>query len=514
MTPTPPAKRLFRVSGLYLLAVLGIYATTACAWLILWRVMDNRSNDKDHSMRSQVGVLWGGEHSQIAPELTLHKIEPPASAVSAAKATSPVPAATPAVTPAVTPGTRVTQAAAAVPVIKDPSPSVAPFLAAWASKVPPACRPEVQLKAQRTRADVRLDLGQRRKGLLWYSTYRVRFTGQYTFKNTTACPREATLWIPFPARGAVYDEFTLTHAGKEVPVEVTSRDREPGAAAALTLRPGEARTFTVSYNSRGLDKWSYFFGKNTARAKDFKLKVATNFEKIDFPEGTLSPTRKKRTSEGWALTWQFGNILADTNIAVGLPHKINPGPLAAQISLFAPVSLGFFFFVLLLVSVIKQVRLHPVHYGMLAAAFFAFHLLLAYMVDHVPLWVAFSISSVTSVGLVVSYLRLAVGSRFAMLWAGGAQMVYLILFSLAFFLEGYTGLTITIFSVLTLFVVMQLTGRIDWSRRAGQSGPGDHPDAEVYPGSSFADGDAAAAATPAVADPAAAASASAFSRVS
>ena len=499
MTPTPPAKRPFRVSGLYLLAVLGIYATTACAWLILWRVMDNRSNDKDYSMRSQVGELWGGEHSQIAPELTLHKIEPPPPA---ANATSPAPAVTPA--SAVTPA----------PVNKASS-APAPAPAASDSKVPPACRPEVQLKPQRTRADVRLDLGQRRKGLLWYSTYRVRFTGQYTFKNTTACRREATLWIPFPARGAVYDEFTLTHAGKEVPVEVTTRDREPGAAAALTLRPGEVRTFTVSYNSRGLDKWSYFFGKNTARAKDFKLKVATNFEQIDFPEGTLSPSRKERTDEGWALTWQFGNILADANIAVGLPHKINPGPLAAQISLFAPVSLGFFFFVLLLVSVIKQVRLHPVHYGMLAAAFFAFHLLLAYMVDHVPLWVAFSISSVTSVGLVVSYLRLAVGSRFAMLWAGGAQMVYLILFSLAFFLEGYTGLTITIFSVLTLFVVMQLTGRIDWSRRVGKPGPGDHPDAEVYPGSSVADGEAAVAANLAAVDPTAAApSAPAFSRVS
>ena len=92
--------------------------------------------------------------------------------------------------------------------------------------------------------------------------------------------------------------------------------------------------------------------------------------------------------------------------------------------------------VLLLVSVIKQVRLHPVHYGMLAAAFFAFHLLLAYMVDHVPLWIALTVSAVTSVGLVVSYLRLAVGPRFAMLWAGGAQMVYLVLFSLAFLLPG------------------------------------------------------------------------------
>jgi len=32
----------------------------------------------------------------------------------------------------------------------------------------------------------------------------------------------------------------------------------------------------------------------------------------------------------------------------------------------------------------------------------------------------------------------------------------------AFFFEGYTGLTITLGAVLTLFVLMQLTARVDW----------------------------------------------------
>jgi hypothetical protein len=36
------------------------------------------------------------------------------------------------------------------------------------------------------------------------------------------------------------------------------------------------------------------------------------------------------------------------------------------------------------------------------------------------------------------------------------------LFSLALFNEGFSGLAITIGSILTLFVTMQLTARIDW----------------------------------------------------
>ena len=44
-----------------------------------------------------------------------------------------------------------------------------------------------------------------------------------------------------------------------------------------------------------------------------------------------------------------------------------------------------------------------------------------------------------------------------------AQLVYLVLFSYAFFFKGFTGLAITIGAIATLFAVMQMTGRIRWS---------------------------------------------------
>ena len=67
------------------------------------------------------------------------------------------------------------------------------------------------------------------------------------------------------------------------------------------------------------------------------------------------------------------------------------------------------------------------------------------------------------------------------------------LFSLAFFMEGYTGLTITIFSILTLFVVMQLTAHIDWSTKFGKPTPTSFspppprppPDPQIHPVSSI-----------------------------
>ena len=118
---------------------------------------------------------------------------------------------------------------------------------------------------------------------------------------------------------------------------------------------------------------------------------------------------------------------------------------------------------MLIITTMRGIDLHPMNYFFLAAAFFSFHLLLAYLVDHISIHASFAIAAAVSVFLVVSYLRLVVGIRFASREAALAQFIYLVMFSYAFFLQGFTGLAITIGSVLTLFVVMQVTGRIRWA---------------------------------------------------
>src|SRR5260221_6583524 len=116
-----------------------------------------------------------------------------------------------------------------------------------------------------------------------------------------------------------------------------------------------------------------------------------------------------------------------------------------------------------IITTLRVIDLHPMNYFFLATAFFALHLLLAYLVDRMSIHLAFGICSLISISLVVSYLRLVVGIRFAAVEAGLAQFIFLVLFSYAFFYKGITGLVVTIGSILPLFVVMQMTGRIRWA---------------------------------------------------
>jgi inner membrane protein involved in colicin E2 resistance len=319
----------------------------------------------------------------------------------------------------------------------------------------------ITLPLEQTRANAALRLDYRKKGLLWYSTYQVDFSGAYRFSNPSDQPQGVTFRMRLPARQAVYDD--LNFSVNDVSVATTSEKND--AVATIQLQPHETAALRVAYRSHGLDNWSYGFGDEVTQVKDFQLHVTTNFPGFDLLENTLSPSEEIRQPSGWDLVWNYKNLVSGYHVGIALPQKLQPGPLAGRISYFAPVSLLFFFFALFLLTTVRGIELHPMNYFFLACAFFSFHLLMAYLVDHVSIHVAFVICSAVSIALLLSYLRLVAGMRAALLEAGLAQFVYLVLFSYAFFFEGFTGLAITIGAILTLFIAMQTTARIQWAER-------------------------------------------------
>ncbi len=267
--------------------------------------------------------------------------------------------------------------------------------------------------------------------------------------------------MKFPAQKAIYDGLEMKI--NDHPVALATD--EQSTAGRATIEPGETARLHVAYRSQGLDSWRYQLADGVAQARDFTLTMQTDFRDIDFADDTLSPTSKQMIPGGWQMTWQYSNLVSGFQIGMTMPQKLQPGPLAGEISYAAPVSLFFFFFLMFIITTLRNIDLHPMNYFFLATAFFAFHLLLAYLVDHISIHGAMVLASMVSVALVVSYLRLVVGLRFAALEAGTAQFIYLVLFSYAFFWKGFTGLAITVIAIITLFVVMQVTGRIRWSER-------------------------------------------------
>ncbi|MGH9710846.1 MAG: inner membrane CreD family protein, partial [Candidatus Acidiferrales bacterium] len=272
--------------------------------------------------------------------------------------------------------------------------------------------------------------------------------------------QDVTLCFPLPTKQAIYDDVRMT--ANDQPLQLTTTKGILSGRTAVAAR--NRVVLQVSYHSQGLDTWQYNLGDEVTEVKNFSLTMRTHFGGFDFPENALSPTEESKSGDGWELKWDYRSLLSGFQIGMRMPEKVQPGPLAGRISYFAPVSLLFFFFVVFILTMLRGIEFHPMNYFFLACAFFAFHLLLAYLVDHISIHGAFVICSTVSLFLVWSYLRLVIGTRFAM-EAGVAQFAYLILFSYAFFFQGFTGLTITIGAILTLFSVMQATAEIRWTEK-------------------------------------------------
>lgn|GEM_PF-3320186 len=143
----------------------------------------------------------------------------------------------------------------------------------------------------------------------------------------------------------------------------------------MPVKQGDKLDFRVGYKSRGSQEWSYKPAQGVQRHENFALSMRTNFGAIDFPQSTLSPTKRSGDSTGWALDWGFRNTITGQGIGMTMPAHIQPGELAAALSFSAPVSLLFFFVVLFVLATLRELDIQPINYLFISCAFFAFHLL-------------------------------------------------------------------------------------------------------------------------------------------
>lgn len=405
---------------LRLFGILSVFVLALLAWLTLGGVTHGRSSSQEFGLEGRVADLWGSPQLQRAPSFTLEWDETTWDVRQTTDSRGRV------------------------------STSRTPLVVHHTAPASPAS----------TRVDVNLGLDERRKGLMWFPLYNVEFDGRWTYVHHGP-PRTLALQFPFPDSRGLYDGFRFVINGEDVAQNLRPADGQVSTSVAVA--EGDTITLETHYRSRGMSSWTYQPTEGVGQVEDFALNLHTDFATIDYPAMAMSPTTRTRTDTGWDLDWTFDRLVTGYGIGMVMPTHIQPGELASALSFSAPISLGLFFLWVYVLGLLKGIEIHPVNYLFIAAGFFAFNLLFAYTADHLDLEWAFAVASVVSVVLVASYLRLVVGARFALLEAGIAQLLYQVGFGVAHFFDGYTGLTITLLGIVTLFALMQLTGRLRWA---------------------------------------------------
>jgi inner membrane protein involved in colicin E2 resistance len=410
-----------------LLGIMAVFTTAAFGWLILGAVMSSRTGDQRSTLEGRVADLWGSPQAQAAPTFELHWTE-----------------------------------------LETKSEQITDSVGHTSTKKTVESVQRVQVvDPVRSRLMVNLHLDQRRKGLLWFPLYDVAFQGAWTYVHAEHEPRDLFVALALPDKSGVYDDFRFVVDGVDMAPRL--RPKEGLVATTIAVKPGQTVTLDVAYRSRGMQEWTYHPTHDVGQIEDFALAMTTDFSNIDFPKMTMSPSKKVAKGAGYELEWNFSRLVSGYGIGMVMPSRVQPGELAAHMSFSAPLSLGLFLVFVYVVTLLRKIDVHPINWLFVAAAFFSFNLLFSYTADRLPVEIAFALSSAVSVGLVASYLRLVAGPRFALLEAGLAQLLYQVGFSIAHFYEGYTGLSVTVLVILTLFLLMQLTGRLSWSAAFSRS---------------------------------------------
>jgi hypothetical protein len=178
-----------RIGVLRLAAILFIYLGTTIAWMILGGTVDSRTHSSDYQLHDRVGSTWGTPHEQAPPSAsfdrgqveTLVTQENGRNVERTVKSTQTIP----------------------VPL-------------------------------EGSKIDVRLDLEHRQKGLMWYATYTVGFSGSYQFRNPSDKEEHVLFNFPFPAANALYDDLQMNVNGK--PEAFTSLARRLTCASRINRR--------------------------------------------------------------------------------------------------------------------------------------------------------------------------------------------------------------------------------------------------------------------------------------
>ena len=88
---------------------------------------------------------------------------------------------------------------------------------------------------------VDLDLQHRQKGLLWYSTYKVAFSGVYGFRNPSDKEQNVEFKLTFPTAQAIFDNLTFTVDGNPVALS----NVQNSATAAVKVGAGKTATLAI-----------------------------------------------------------------------------------------------------------------------------------------------------------------------------------------------------------------------------------------------------------------------------
>lgn len=316
-----------------------------------------------------------------------------------------------------------------------------------------------------TRQQVHVDaaMNYRKRGLVYFSGFDFRFTGQ--FDTVNPLDREVEVVFVFPIamekNRVLLSDLTFTVNGAAAPVALG----EGGDRLVWTgrLAPGEKLAFAVAFEGRGLDAFTYAMDP-AAAVRDVGLTIEIRGgDNFDYADGVVPATAVEQTGETTKLTWRFDALESGIPIGVVLPSERSFDRIIATFTLRSGAGFLLLFGGLAALCLYHGRRLRMFESYLFASAYAIFFVLVAYLAAYVHFYAAWALALAIAGGLLCGYAALLLPGR---AWRAMALLVAaaLALPTLAVILQGYTGLIYTLEALALLAALMVASARPEGQR--------------------------------------------------
>lgn len=302
----------------------------------------------------------------------------------------------------------------------------------------------------------------RKKGLLKFAGYNIEFKGTYKVTNSFKGAKKLRFEFPLPSNAGNISDFEVLINGKN---NHSDKNLADGFQWSGTLEPGSARVFQIQYKAKGTGVFRYGLGFNKLEIKNFKFSATTDYEDFLIPNSAMVPTGSSSDNDKLLINWESKNLITGQDIALKFKAPGNYGETAYRLFYYSPLALALFTLMLVVFSVAKEIRLHPMHYLFLMIGFFIFYLLSSYLITYIPILPGIIVSVAVSTGIMLYYAHMINKGTIFLQSVLMGSVIFQWIFSIAFFFPAHTGFTITIASIVAFVVLMKQTSDVDWDKK-------------------------------------------------
>jgi inner membrane protein len=196
--------------------------------------------------------------------------------------------------------------------------------------------------------------------------------------------------------------------------------------------------------------------------------------------GRFLPTSKQIDDKGFIAKWEVSQLSSKNAALVMMPARADSQPTLLEtfdVAFIEPVNIylkaeravkyGILFVVLtfaafFLLETMKNLRIHPLQYGLVGLALAIFFLLLVSLSEHIPFLLAYLSASVACISLIAYYLSHVLGgAKYGLFFGASLTALYGVLYGLLLSEDNALVLgSLLLFVVLA--VVMLVTRKFDW----------------------------------------------------